>query len=119
MNEEEIIEDLKRTIEYAQKCCREDAYINQETLFAVLNLLEKKDKRISNLEYALIEMVMQFADRPKIKDCHYALSTMGLSALEIAFVELDFDEPMSVADAEKKYKILVDKYYERKVENEN
>ena len=28
MNEEEIIADLKKTIEYAQNCCREDAYIN-------------------------------------------------------------------------------------------
>ena len=87
-----------------------------EAFETVLNLLEKKDKRISDLEYALIDMVMQFADRPKIKDCHYALSTMGLSALETAFAELDFDDPMPVAEAEKKYKVLVDKYFEKKVE---
>lgn len=88
-----------------------------EAIETVLNLLEKKDKRISDLEYALIDMVMQFAYRPKIKDCHYALSTIGLSALENAFAELDFDDPMPVAKAEKKYKVLVDKHFERKVEN--
>ena len=56
MNEEEIIADLKKAIEYAQNCCREDAYINQETLFAVLNLLEKKDKIINEMAKELSDM---------------------------------------------------------------
>lgn len=55
MNEKEIIADLKKTIEYAQKCCREDAYINQETLFEVLNLLEKKDKIIDLMAEELVK----------------------------------------------------------------
>ena len=100
-------------------CFRDGKDCQMQAIETVLNLLEKKDERISDLEYALIDMVMQFADRPKIKDYHYALSTMGLSALETAFAELDFDDPMPVAEAEKKYKVLVDKYYERKVENGN
>lgn len=78
--------------------------------------LKKKNKRISNLEYALVGMIMQFANRPKIKDCYYALSTMGLSALETAFAELEFNDPMPVAEAEKKYKILVYKYFEKEAE---
>lgn len=126
MNEEEARERLKR-IDIKFFLCgmnEQSNYIVDEAdkvnnaIETVLNLLEKKDKRISDLEYALIDMVMQFADRPKIKDYHYALSTMGLSALETAFAELDFDDPMPVAEAEKKYKVLVDKYFERKVEND-
>lgn len=125
MNEEEAIERLNRfkTIKVlygnTYSMHLEQLEQLQNDIDTVLNLLEKKDKRILDLEYALIDMVMQFADRPKIKDYHYALSTMGLSALETAFAELDFDDPMPVAEAEKKYKVLVDKYYERKVENEN
>ena len=57
MNEKEIIADLKKTIEYAQKCCREDAYINQETLFAVLNLLEKKDKIIDEMAEYIVYLI--------------------------------------------------------------
>lgn len=117
MTEEEkkAIKSMKRFVE-----CRQDmTAVTASEMKTVLNLLEKKDKRISDLEYALIDMVFQFADRAKIKGCHYALNTMGLSALETAFAELDFDDPMPVAEAEKKYKILVDKYFERKVENGN
>lgn len=126
MNEEEkkSIERCKELIKETHSCWI--GLSNQEAIKTILNLSENqkaeiknKDKRISDLEYALIDMVMQFADRPKIKDCHYALSTMGLSALETAFAELDFDDPVPVAEAEKKYKVLVDKYFERKVENEN
>lgn len=125
MNEEEVIERLNRykTIKvlYGNTFAMHLEQLEQlkNDIDTVLNLLEKKDERISDLEYALIDMVMQFADRPKIKDYHYALSTMGLSTLETAFAELDFDDPMPVAEAEKKYKVLVDKYYERKVENGN
>lgn len=123
MTEKEAIENVKKQLEgikEANECglaTKGEFNKDIEAIETALNLLEKKDKRISDLEYALIDMVMQFADRPKIKDCHYALSTMGLSALETAFTELDFDDPMPVAEAEKKYKVLVDKHFERKVEN--
>ena len=78
---------------------------------AVLSELEKKDKRISDLEFALMDMVLQFADESKDK-----ISTMGLSALEIAFSELDFDNPMSIKEVHKRYKKLAQEYY--KVERE-
>lgn len=119
MTNERAIERLKERITDNQEKTLQ-IFLEQdiEAIETVLNLLEKKDKRISDLEYALIDMVMQFADRPKIKDYHYALSTMGLSALETAFAELDFDDPMPVAEAEKKYKALVDKYFEKKVEED-
>lgn len=78
--------------------------------------IEKKDKRINDLEYALLDMVMQFADRPNIKGSNYALNTMGLSALELAFDVLGFDDPYPVKKAEEKYKILVKQYFERKSE---
>lgn len=119
MNEEELKEMYKGLKRNKKIIGSMDTDFFFEFAETVLNLLEKKDKRISDLEYALIDMVFQFADRAKIKGCHYALNTMGLSALETAFAELDFDDPMPVAEAEKKYKILVDKYFERKVENEN
>ena len=77
--------------------------------------IEKKDKRINDLEYALLDMVMQFADRSNIKGSNYALNTMGLSALELAFDVLGFDDPYPVKRAEEKYKILTKQYFERKV----
>lgn len=73
---------------------------------------EEKDKRINDLEFALLDMVMQFANRVKTKGCSYALDTMGLSALELAFNELRFNEMYSVNKAEEKYKILEKQYYE-------
>ena len=69
--------------------------------------LEKKDKRISNLEFALMDMVLQFADENKD-----SINTMGLSALEIAFNELNFDNPMSIKEVHKRYKELAQKYYQ-------
>ena len=72
---------------------------------------EEKDKRINDLEFALLDMVMQFANREKIKGFNYGLDTMGLSALELAFNELDFDEMYPVKKAEEKYKILEKQYY--------
>lgn len=78
--------------------------------------IEKKDKRINDLEYALLDMVMQFADRPNIKGSNYALNTMGLSALELAFDVLGFDDPYPVKRAEEKYKNLTKQYFERKSE---
>ena len=69
--------------------------------------LEEKDKRISDLEFALMDMVLQFADENKD-----SISTMGLSALEIAFNELNFDNPMSIKEVHKRYKELAQKYYQ-------
>lgn len=69
--------------------------------------LEKKDKRISDLEFALMDMVLQFADENK-----NSINTMGLSALEIAFNELNFDNPMSIKEVHKRYKELAQKYYQ-------
>lgn len=78
--------------------------------------IEKKDKRINDLEYALLDMVMQFADRSNIKGSNYALNTMGLSTLELAFDVLGFDDPYPVKRAEEKYKNLTKQYFERKSE---
>lgn len=69
--------------------------------------LEEKDKRISNLEFALMDMVLQFADENKD-----SINTMGLSALETAFNELNFDNPMSIKEVHKRYKELAQKYYQ-------
>ena len=72
---------------------------------------KKKDKRISDLEFALMDMVLQFADENKD-----SINTIGLSALEIAFGELDFDNPMPIKEVHKRYKKLAQEYY--KVERE-
>lgn len=84
---------------------------NQVAMIRVLNELEKIDKRISDLEIALMDMVLQFADENKD-----SINTMGLSALEIAFDELDFDNPMPIKEVHKRYKKLAQEYY--KVERE-
>jgi hypothetical protein len=85
-----------------------------QAIETVLNLiktqqeeLEKKDKRISDLEFALMDMVLQFADENED-----SINTMGLSALEIAFNELNFDNTMPIKEVHKRYKILAQKYYE-------
>lgn len=85
-----------------------------ESIGTVLSMLKEKDKRINDLEYALLDMIMQFADRPNIKGSSYALDTMGLSALELAFDELGFDNPYPVKKADEKYQILAKQYFERK-----
>lgn len=69
--------------------------------------IEKKDKRISDLEFALMDMVLQFANENED-----SINTIGLSALEIAFNELDFDNPMSIKEVHERYKKLAQKYYE-------
>lgn len=106
----EAYETLKRNNQVVANIDK-DFFLNfAET---VLNELEKKDKRINDLEYSLLDMVMQFANRVKTKGCSYALDTMGLSSLETAFSELDFDDPMPVSKAEEKYKILEKQYFEK------
>lgn len=86
---------------------------SRETIGIILNLIEtqkaeieKKDKRISDLEFALMDMVLQFADEDKEQ-----INTMGLSALEIAFTELDLYDPIDKKEVEKKYAELAAKYY--------
>lgn len=85
--------------------------IMKDTIQKQLVELKNKDKRINDLEFALLDMVMQFANRIKIKASSYALDTMGLSTLELAFNELGFDEMYPVNKAEEKYEILEKKYY--------
>lgn len=75
----------------------------------LLDIVKQKDKRISDLEYSLLDMVLQFADEDK-----NSISTMGLSALETAFAELDFDNPMSIKEVHKLYKELEKKYFEER-----
>lgn len=81
--------------------------------------IEKKNKKISDLEYALLDMVMQFADRPHKNSCEYFISTMGLSALELAFSELDLDDPTPIKKANKMYEKLQEQYFEKQVESED
>lgn len=72
-------------------------------------LVIKKDKRIADLEYSLLDMILQFADEDK-----NSISTMGLSALETAFAELDLDDPMPIKEVHKVYKELAKKYFEER-----
>lgn len=84
---------------------------NQKIIDELQKENEEKDKRINDLEFVLLDMVMQFANRVKTKGSNYALDTKGLSTLELAFNELGFDEMYPVKKANEKYKILEKKYY--------
>lgn len=86
-----------------------------ETLIAEI---EKKDKRISDLEYTLLDMIMQFADRPRKSGCEYFISTMGLSTLELAFSELNLDDPTPIRNANAIYEKLQKQYFEKKVKEQ-
>ena len=77
----------------------------------VLYHLTKQEKRVSDLEFALMDMVLQFADESKD-----SINTMGLSALETAFSELDFDNPMPIKKVHEQYKKLAKQYFEKKAE---
>lgn len=110
------IEEAKKEIQelvdiYGSRHDREDLFIIYNFMKKQQAELKKKDKRISDLEFALMDMVLQFADESKDK-----INTMGLSALEIAFSELDFDNPMPIKEVHKRYKKLAQEYY--KVERE-
>lgn len=114
MNIEEAKEKIKGKMIFSSKTTENGyAYMENidEAIETVLSELEKKEKRISDLEFALMDMVLQFADENK-----YSINTMGLSALEIAFGELDFDNPMLIKEVHKRYKKLAQEYY--KVERE-
>lgn len=115
--QEEAIHRLNNYKEHILKCGNRKSK-HFKAVKTVLNMLKEKEKRINDLEYTLLDMVMQFADRPNIKGSSYALDTMGLSALELAFDELGFDAPYPVNKAEEKYKILAKKYFERNVRDE-
>ena len=82
-----------------------------EAIEFVLNHLTKQEKRISDIEFALMDMVLQFADESKD-----SINTMGLSALETAFSELDFDNPMPIKKVHEQYKKLAKQYFEKKAE---
>lgn len=116
MTEEEkkAIEFLKEKMKNWRKYMPEDKELHAEDI--VINLIQKQDteinklnKRISDLEFALIDMVYQFADESKNQ-----LNTMGLSALETAFCELDFDDPIDKDIVIKKFEELYKKYINNK-----
>lgn len=92
---EEENENLKQAIK-----------INQDLYETKCNKNKELEKRISDLEFSLMDMVLQFADENK-----NSINTMGLSALEIAFGELDFDNPMPIKEVHKRYKKLAQEYY--------
>lgn len=99
-SKEELIELLKEALEINKKQQAE---------------LEKKDKRIIDLEYSLLDMIMQFADRPHKKGYEYNINTMGLSALELAFNTLNLDDPTPIKKANEIYENLQKQYFENKV----
>ena len=112
MNIEEAKKEIQELVDiYGSRHDREDLSIIYNFMKKQQAELKKKDKRISDLEFALMDMVLQFADENK-----ESIGTMGLSALEISFNELDFDNPMSIKEVHKRYKKLAQEYY--KVERE-
>ena len=90
-----------------------DLYVTNNSIKDLLETINGKDKRIADLEFSLMDMVLQFADEDK-----NSINTMGLSALEIAFSELNFDDPMPIKKAHKIYKELAKKYYKEGCKNE-
>ena len=115
VNPEKLNDKAKRLFEAIMKIADErdsvkaDLYEANNRINDLLDLVKQKDKRISDLEYSLLDMVLQFADEDK-----NSISTMGLSALETAFAELDFDNPMSIKEVHKLYKELEKKYFEER-----
>ena len=117
MELEEAIEILKEDLEHTKKAnecglaTKGEFNKEIEAIEFILNHLTKQEKRISDLEFALMDMVLQFADESKD-----SINTMGLSALETAFSELDFDNPMPIKKVHEQYKKLAKQYFEKKVE---
>ena len=119
MNKEEIIADLKKTIEYAQNCCREDAYINQETLFAVLNLLEKKDRTIQQLKdenKTLNRQAQQYFETTIIQSQQYDKETTKNDKIIDEMAKEFRTKTLMYSDMSKEG---IKQYFERKVENGN
>lgn len=109
----ELEEARKILKSYENKLVYEISEKDKEAVAVVLNHLTKQEKRISDLEFALMDMVLQFADESKD-----SINTMGLSALETAFSELDFDNPMPIKKVHEQYKKLAKQYFEKKAEEE-
>ena len=89
-----------------------DLYEANNRINDLLDIAKQKDKRIADLEYSLLDMVLQFADEDK-----NSISTMGLSALETAFAELDLNDPMPIKEVHKLYKELAKRYFEERCNN--
>lgn len=101
-------EEVKKIL-YELENTQADLYEANNRINDLLDIVKQKDKRIADLEYSLLDMVLQFADEDK-----NSISTMGLSALETAFAELDFDNPMPIKEVHKLYKELAKKYFEER-----
>ena len=86
-----------------------DLYEANNRIADLLDISKSKDRKIEDLKYSLLDMVLQFADEDE-----RSISTMGLSALETAFSELNFDDPMPKKEAHKIYKELAKKYFEER-----
>lgn len=96
-----VLQELENT--------RADLYEANHCISDLLDIAKQRDKRISDLEYALLDMILQFADEDK-----NSINTMGLSALETAFCELDLNDPMPIKEVHKLYKELANKYFEER-----
>ena len=99
-----VIQELKNT--------QSDLYEANNCISDLLDIAKQREKRITDLEYSLLDMILQFADEDK-----NSISTMGLSALETAFAELDLDDPMPIKEVHKLYKELAKKYFEERCKN--
>ena len=86
-----------------------DLYEANNRINDLLDIVKQREKRITDLEYSLLDMILQFADEDK-----NSISTMGLSALETAFAELDLDDPMPIKEVHRLYKELAKKYFEKR-----
>lgn len=86
-----------------------DLYEANNRINDLLDIGKQREKRITDLEYSLLDMILQFADEDK-----NSISTMGLSALETAFAELDLDDPMPIKEVHRLYKELAKKYFEER-----
>jgi chromosome segregation ATPase len=112
---EKLTDKAKRLFEAIMKIANardkaeSDLYEANNRINDLLDLVKQKDKRIADLEYSLLDMVLQFADEDK-----NSISTMGLSALETAFAELDLNDPMPIKEVHKLYKELAKKYFEER-----
>lgn len=111
MELEEAIQTLKDFAKYGRYYSNNTEHHMKTAINTVLNHLTKQEKRISDLEFALMDMVLQFADESKD-----SMNAMGLSALETAFSELDFDNPMPIKKVHEQYKKLAKQYFEKKAE---
>ena len=111
MELEKAINKLQEMIGLCTEEPKHITYNEEQAIEVILNYLKRQEKRISDLEFALMDMVLQFADESKD-----SINTMGLSALETAFSELDFDNPMPIKKVHEQYKKLAKQYLKKKAE---